>query len=32
MDRDTGKERLKTAIDTVANKHRIALAEWERKN
>ena len=31
-DRDTGKERLKTAIDTVANKHRIALAEWERKN
>ena len=31
-DRDTGKERLKTAIDTVANKHRIALADWESKN
>ncbi len=31
-DRDTGKERMKTAIDTVANKHRIALADWESKN
>ncbi|MAV57177.1 MAG: hypothetical protein CMI79_06640 [Candidatus Pelagibacter sp.] len=31
-DRDTGKERMKTAIDTLANKHRIALADWESKN
>ena len=31
-DRDMGKERLKTAIDTVAQKHRIALADWESKN
>ena len=31
-DRDVSKERLKTAIDTVANKHRIAIADWEKQN
>jgi hypothetical protein len=31
-DKDTGKEKLKIAINEVAKKHRVSIAEWEIHN